>query len=135
MEDEVLGDTIAFTGVVRNFPVLDDFPSLKESGELVLIEIDAQAGDEYSGGVQGGWKLTTPDGGPGPSTGIADSEMAAAGFEPFDPPSRGESAKGWVAFQINEKADTYTLEYQRSAASVIGSDEVIPEKTWTFPLS
>lgn len=135
VEDKVLGNTIAFTSVVRDFPVPDDFSSLKEDGEIVLVQIDAQAGEKFSGGIQGGWGLTTPDGDPGNSTTIVDTEMAAAGYEPLDPPSRGESAKGWVAFQVNDRADTYTLGYKRMAASIIGSDQTIPTKTWEFPLS
>lgn len=135
VKDDVLGNTITFASVVRDFPVPDDFPSLQEDGEIVLVQVDAQAGEKFSGGVQGGWGLTTPDGAPGNSTTIVDTEMAAAGYEPFDPPSRGESSKGWVAFQVNDRADTYTLEYKRSAANVIGSDKTIPAKTWEFPLS
>lgn len=135
VKDDVLGNTIAFTAMVRNFPVPEKFESLKQDGELVLVEIDATAGKKFSGGVQGGWKLTTADGSLGNATSIADKEMAAAGYPPFDAPSRGESAKGWVAFQVNDKADSYRLVYKRSAATVIGSDQVIPAKTWEFPLS
>lgn len=134
VKDDVLGNTIAFTSVVRNFPVPDKFESLKKDGELVLVEVDAKAGSKFSGGVQGGWKLLTADGSVGNATTIADKEMTAAGYMPFDAPSRGGSAKGWVAFQVNQKADSFRLSYKRSAATVIGSDQVIPAKTWEFAL-
>ncbi len=101
----------------------------------MLVQIDATAGDKYSGGIHGGWRLKTPDGASGPATSIVDAEMAAAGFSPFEELSSGESGTGWVAFQVNKKADSYTLEYKRLAANVIGSEETIPAKIWSFPLT
>lgn len=134
VKDDVLGNTIAFTSVVRSFPVPDTFEALQEDGELVLVEIDAKAGSPFSGGVQGGWTLVT-EGSVAPVTTIVDEAMTAAGYTPFNPPSSGRSAKGWVAFQVNQKAAGYRLVYTRSAATVIGSGEVIPARTWEFPLT
>ncbi|WP_203337575.1 hypothetical protein [Nocardioides limicola] len=133
-EDEELGHSFTITGLVRNFPVPDNFTSLRESGELVLVEVDVTAGSEFSGGVQGGFKITSPDGTANSATTIAADAMEAAGFTPFTGVSRGESGIGWIAFQVNTKADTYTLNYERREASVIGQDRVIPAKVWEFPL-
>lgn len=132
--DDELGHSIKVTGLVRDFPVPDDFESLRESGELVLIEVDVTAGSKYSGGFYGGFEITSPDGTVNSETGIADDEMDAAGFTPFEDVSRAESGTGWFAFQVNTKTDNYTLMYERPAATVIGSDKVIPAKTWEFPL-
>jgi hypothetical protein len=132
--DDELGHSIKVTGLVRDFPVPDDFESLRETGELVLIEVDVTAGSEYSGGIKGGFKITSADGTVNAETSIADDAMDAAGFTPFEGVDRAESGTGWFSFQVNTKADTYTLVYERPAATVIGEDKVIPAKTWEFQL-
>lgn len=132
--DEELGHSIKITGLVRDFPAPADFESLRESGELVLIELDVTAGSEYSGGVHGGFKVISPDGTTNNATTIANDEMGTAGFTPFEGVNRAESGTGWIAFQVNTKADTYTLTYERPQATVIGQDKVIPAKTWEFQL-
>jgi len=134
--DDVLGDTISVTQMVRDFASSDAGAAVIEGGgEFVLLELDLAAGDQFSGGIQGGWKLLTEDGElAGSATTILDEEMAAAGFTPLDAPSSGETATGWVAFQVNTRSDAYTFEYKRQAATVIGQDTEIPEQVWTEPL-
>jgi|UPI0003C7E9AE hypothetical protein len=134
--DDVLGDTIRVTQMVRDFQPTEGGGSIVEDGgEFVLLELDLAAGDQFSGGIQGGWKLVGTDGElAGSSTSIVDADMEAAGFTPLEEPSSGETAKGWVAFQINTREDAYQFEYKRLAAKVIGQDTEIPEKIWTEPL-
>lgn len=133
--DDVMGHTIKVTQLVRNFPVPDKNESLKETGEIVLVEVDITTGTQYSGGVQGGFKLKSADGQTNAHTTAFKDEVTAAGYTPFDGVSKGETAKTWLAFQVNKKSDSYSLVYKRSAAKVIGTDEVIPEQEWEVPLS
>ncbi|MGL5929118.1 MAG: hypothetical protein ACRCY8_09290 [Dermatophilaceae bacterium] len=133
--DDVMGHRIEFTGVVRGFSSKEFTNVTEDGGEFVLVQVKATAGEKYSGGVNGGWKLESPDGSANPSTSIVEADMKAAGYEPFERLSRGESGTGWVAFQVNSASPSYTLVYTRQAAKVIGSDTTIPAKTWEFPLS
>ncbi|MCK5891345.1 MAG: hypothetical protein P1U38_07025 [Aeromicrobium sp.] len=134
--DDVLGDTISVTQMVRDFAPSDTGSAVVEGGgEFVLLELDLVAGDQFSGGIQGGWKLVTADGElAGSATTILDEDLEAAGLTPLDNPSSGEAAKGWVAFQVNTRADAYQFEYKRQAATVIGQDTEIPEQIWTEAL-
>ncbi|QFQ31446.2 hypothetical protein EEW87_015595 [Janibacter melonis] len=133
VEDPELGNTVEVTKIVRDF-ASEDFANIAEDGgEIVLVEIDAKAGDEFSGGVNGPFKLRA-DGTDSSSTSIVDDELEAAGMTPFDGPSRGEEATGWLAFQINTRADSYEFVYTRLAAKVIGSDKTFPKEEWTIEL-
>lgn len=133
VEDPELGNTVEVTKIVRDF-ASEDFANIAEDGgEIVLVEIDAKAGDEFSGGVNGPFKLRA-DGTDSSSTSIVDDELEAAGMTPFDGPSRGEEATGWLAFQVNTRADSYDFVYTRLAAKVIGSDKTFPKEEWTIEL-
>ena len=135
IQDDVLGDTIKITGMVRDFqaPSRTNIPD--GGGEWVLLEVDTKAGDKFSGGVQGGFTLYETGGElAGSPTGIIDEDMTAAGFTPWETASSGEQTKGWVAFQVNTRADAYQLQYKRLAASVIGGGDPIPEKIWKIDL-
>ncbi|WP_201468173.1 hypothetical protein [Janibacter melonis] len=133
VEDPELGNTVEVTKIVRDF-ASEDFANIAEDGgEIVLVEIDAKAGDEFSGGVNGPFKLRA-DGTDSSSTSIVDDELEAAGMTPFDGPSRGEEATGWLAFQVNTRADSYEFVYTRLAAKVIGSDKTFPKEEWTIEL-
>lgn len=134
--DDVLGDTISVTQMIRDFAPTDAGSAVVEDGgEFVVLELDLVAGDQFSGGIQGGWKLLTADGElAGSATTILDDDLEAAGLTPLDTPSSGEAAKGWVAFQVNTRADAYQFEYKRGAAKVIGQDTEIPEQIWTEDL-
>lgn len=130
--DDVMGHEVRFTGLVRDFPApatMEDF-----DGEILLVRVEATAGETYSGMVDGPFRLTSPDGRANARTNIADEDLAAAGYPPYEAPRSGESATGWISFQANTRSDTYTLEYERFAASVIGSDETIEQKIWEFPV-
>lgn len=135
IQDDVLGDTIKITGMVRDFQAPSRTNIPEGGGEWVLLELDTKAGDKFSGGVQGGFSLYQTDGElAGSTTGIIDDDMTAAGFTPWETASTGEQTKGWVAFQVNTRADAYQLQYKRLAASVIGGGDPIPEKIWKIDL-
>ncbi len=135
IDDDILENTISFTGLVRDFDSSSSPNIAADGGEWVLVEVDATAGDKFSGGINGGWKLLTADGElAGSASGIIDEDIDAAGFTPWEDISSGESGTGWVAFQVNTRSDAYQLEYKRMAASVIGGGDPIPEKIWTIDL-
>lgn len=132
--DDVMGDTITITHVMKGFPSTE-FPAIAEDGgEFVLVEVAVTAGDLYSGGVQGGFSLLSDGETAGAATTILDGELAAAGMTPFDGVDGGETGAGWVVFQVNVAKDSYELNYTRSAATIIGSDDTIEEQVWTVPL-
>lgn len=135
IQDDVLGDTIKVTGLVRDFQAPSRTNIPEGGGEWVLLELDTAAGDKFSGGIQGGFSLYRTDGELGGSTtGIIDDDMTAAGFTPWETASSGEQTKGWVAFQVNTRADAYQLQYKRLGANVIGGGDPIPEKIWKIDL-
>jgi hypothetical protein len=135
IQDVVLGDTIKITGMMRDFQAPSRTNIPEGGGEWVLLELDTQAGEKFSGGVQGGFTLYQADGElAGSTTGIIDDDMQAAGFTPWETASAGEQTKGWVAFQVNSRADAYQLQYKRLAASVVGGGDPIPVKIWKIEL-
>jgi hypothetical protein len=133
-KDDVMGHTIKVTGLARNFEAPNHANIPEGGGEWVLVEVDVKAGERYSGGVQGGFKLTSAGELAGSATGIIDAEMTTAGFTPWEEASAGEQTQGWIAFQVNNRFDAYQLEYKRGAASVIGGGDPIEEKVWTIDL-
>jgi len=134
IKDDVMGHVIKVTGLVRDFSSADHANITEDGGEWVLVEVDVTAGEKYSGGVQGGFKLTSSGELAGPATGLIDDELKAAGFTPWETASAGEHTKGWIAFQVNSRFDAYQLEYKRGAASVIGGGDPIDEKIWKIDL-
>lgn len=132
--DDVLGDTITIVQAIEGFPSTEFANITEDGGEFVLVEVEVTAGDLYSGGVQGGFKLLSEGETAGSATGIIDDEIEAAGMTPFDGVDGGETGSGWVVFQVNSAKESYELTYTRMAASVIGSDETIPEQVWTIAL-
>lgn len=132
--DPEYDNVIKITGLVRDFTAPSK-PNIPDGGgEWVLVELDTTAGDKFSGGIQGGFTLYTGEELGGTTTGIIDDDMAAAGFTPWETASSGEQTKGWVAFQVNTRQDTYQLKYKRLAAKIIGQDKEIPEKIFSVDL-
>jgi hypothetical protein len=87
-------------------------------------------GEEYGGLVSmGNFKISWDDGADfwGNKTRMVEEEMDAAGYTPLEDVSRSDGGEhtGWMAFLVDERADTYLVDYERSGAEVIGSDEVI----------
>jgi hypothetical protein len=62
IQDVVLGDTIKITGMMRDFQAPSRTNIPEGGGEWVLLELDTQAGEKFSGGVQGGFTLYQADG-------------------------------------------------------------------------
>lgn len=134
IKDDVMGHAIKVTGLVRDFAAPDHTNIPEGGGEWVLVEVDVTAGKKYSGGVQGGFKLTSAGQLAGSATGLIDDAMTSAGFTPWETASAGEHTTGWIAFQVNTRSGAYQLEYKRGAASVIGGGDPIAEKIWTIDL-
>lgn len=133
IRDDVLGHTIVVRSIVRNFPVPDRYPAIKDSRELVLVDLQLKAGNKYRTGLGGSeFSVVTADGGANNRhTTIVAAEMTKAGYEPLssevDP---GETGSGWVAFTVSPTdSKALKLRYKRLASQVIGSGKQIPEKT------
>lgn len=132
--DEEYDNTIKITALVRDFQAPSKTNIPDGGGEWVLVQLDTNAGDKFSGGIQGGFTLYAGGELAGTTTGIIDDDMSAAGFTPWEEASAGEQTTGWVAFQINTRADAYQFQYKRGAAKIIGQDKEIPEKIYTVDL-
>lgn len=138
IEDELLGDTIMVKGVVRNFPIPDRSSAIRGTREIVLVEVDLQAGEKFTGGLfPSALRIVTEDGGDAntPTTTV-EPEMKEAGYEPVA--SRvgpGKREKGWIAFVVSPlDSKTLMLRFKRGASTVIGSGKSIPKKTFDVPL-
>lgn len=133
-EDPDMGDTIEIVSVVRDFPSEEESELIENGGEVVLVEVSATPGEEYGGAIsEGDFEISWDDGQEFwmNKTRMVEAEMEDADRPIFDRVRRmdGEDHTGWIAFLVDERADTYILEYSRSAAEVIGSDETVDEFT------
>ncbi len=133
-EDPDMEDTIEIVSVVRDFPSEEESELIENGGEVVLVEVSATPGEEYGGAIsEGDFEISWDDGQEFwmNKTRMVEAEMEDADRPIFDRVRRmdGEDHTGWIAFLVDERADTYILEYSRSAAEVIGSDETIDEFT------
>ncbi|MGH3429002.1 MAG: hypothetical protein ACRDQZ_15800 [Mycobacteriales bacterium] len=138
IKDDQLGDIIKALSVVRNFPIPDKYPAIKGSKELVLVKFNLNVGTKYADVLSGDdFKLVSDGGSENFGTTIVDNEMKAAGYQPLPAGGvhAGQTATGWAAFTVTPLGSrTLTLRYTRLAATVIGSHESIPEKTFEVPL-
>lgn len=138
IDDPDFGDSVEVLSAVRDFPSEEEADVIAEGGEVVLVQVTVTPGQEGYGGLisMGNFKISWDDGAEfwGNKTRMVAEEMEAAGFEPLDDVSRsdGGSHTGWMAFLADERADAYTIQYERSGAEVIGSDEVIDRFQTTF---
>ena len=103
---------------------------MADGGEVVLLEVSVMPGDEYGGLVSmGNFEISWDEGEEfwGNKTRLVEEEMDAAGYAPLDDVSRSDGGEhsGWIAFLVDERADTYLVNYERDGAKVIGSDEEI----------
>lgn len=125
-------DTIEIISAVRNFPSEEEAETIEEGGEVVLVEVKVTPGQKFGGSIREGSFEISWDGGSdfwNNTTRTLEDELKEAGMKRFEKISRrdGGSATGWIAYAVREKADTYTLEYTRSAAKIIGQDKTIKE--------
>ena len=131
LKDPDMGDTIEVISAVRDFPSKEKADTIADGGEVVLLQVKVKPGKEYGGLIQDGNFQISWDKGADfwtPESQMGE-EMTAAKRTPFEDISRrdGGEATGWIAFEAEEKADTYLIEYERRGAKVIGADKEIPE--------
>lgn len=123
---------------MRDFASEEEAELIADGGEVVLLDVSVTAGTEYGGLVPAGhFRISWDDGADfwGNKTRMIEEEMEAAGYTPFEDVSRrdGEGG-GWIAFLVDERAESYLIEYSRAGAEVIGSDETIDEFTTEFEI-
>ncbi|MFE6645515.1 transcriptional regulator [Nocardioides sp. NPDC057772] len=132
LKDPDMGDTIEVISAVRDFPSKESADVIADGGEIVLLQVKIKPGQEYGGRISDGNFQISWDNGADfwtPDTSQLEEELTAAKRTPFDDISRrdGGEVTGWIAFEADEKADTYLIEYSRAGAKVIGSDKEIAE--------
>lgn len=138
IEDVDMGDTIEVVSVVRDFNSPGQADLVADGGEVVLVEVVVNTGTEFGGLVSAGnFRISWDEGADfwRNKTRMVEDDMEAAGYTPFDDVSRRDGeGSGWMAFLVEERAETYLMEYSRSGAKVIGSDDTIDEFTTEFEI-
>lgn len=132
LKDPDMGDTVEIVSAIRDFPSTEEADLIADGGEVVLLQVKVKPGKEYGGRVSdGNFEISWADDSSPSDTRLISEEMTAAKRTPFEDISRrdGGEATGWIAFRVDEKADTYVVTYTRDGAKVIGSDEEIAEFT------
>ncbi|MBG6098967.1 transcriptional regulator [Nocardioides luteus] len=134
LKDPDMGDTIEVVSAVRDFPSTEEADLIAEGGEVVLLQVKIKPGTEYGGRIsEGNFEISWDNGGDFESsdTRLMTEELTAAKRTPLEDVQRRDGGEhtGWIAFQVEEKADTYLIEYERDGAKVIGSDKTIAEFT------
>ncbi|WP_292649774.1 transcriptional regulator [Nocardioides sp.] len=130
-KDPDMGDTVEVISAVRDFPSTEEADLIADGGEVVLLQVKVKPGKEYGGSVSYSNFDISADG--GSDFDSADSqleeELTAANRTPLDSVRRMEGGEttGWIAYTVDEKGDTYLIEYERPGAKVIGSDKTIAE--------
>lgn len=132
LKDPEMGDTIEIISAVRDFPSTEEADLIADGGEVVLVQVKIAPGKEYGGRVsEGNFEISWDEGADFESsdTRLMTEEMTAAKRTPLEDVQRRDGGEhtGWIAFQVEEKADTYLIEYTRDGAKVIGSDKTIAE--------
>ncbi|NYI80568.1 transcriptional regulator [Nocardioides panzhihuensis] len=132
LKDPDMGDTIEIISAVRDFPSTEEADLIADGGEVVLVQVKVKPGKEYGGRVsEGNFEISWDKGADFESsdTRLMTEEMTAAKRTPLEDVQRRDGGEhtGWIAFQVDEKADTYLIEYTRDGAKVIGSDKTIAE--------
>ncbi|MFD7073554.1 transcriptional regulator [Nocardioides sp. NPDC059952] len=134
IKDPDMGDTIEVVSAVRDFPSTQEADLIAEGGEVVLLQVKIKPGTEYGGRIsEGNFEISWDQGADfeGSDTRLMTEELTAAKRTPLEDVQRRDGGEhtGWIAFQVEEKADTYLVEYERDGAKVIGSDKTIAEFT------
>ncbi|MFJ9392505.1 transcriptional regulator [Nocardioides sp. NPDC101246] len=133
-KDPDMGDTIEVVSAVRDFPSTEEADLIAEGGEVVLLQVKIKPGTEYGGRIsEGNFEISWDQGADfeGSDTRLMTEELTAAKRTPLEDVQRRDGGEhtGWIAFQVEEKTDTYLVEYERDGAKVIGSDKTIAEFT------
>jgi hypothetical protein len=134
LKDPDMGDTIEVVSAVRDFPSTEEADLIAEGGEVVLLQVKIKPGKEYGGRISdGNFDISWDNGADFESadTRLMTEELTAAKRTPLEDVQRRDGGEhtGWIAFRVDEKADTYIIEYTRDGAKVIGSDKTIDEFT------
>ncbi|MGO2112336.1 MAG: transcriptional regulator, partial [Pseudoclavibacter sp.] len=129
---------ITVVTAVRDFSSEAEAELIADGGEVVLLEVSIVPGTEYGGRVSAGnFEISWDDGADfwSDKTRLIEDEMEAAGHTPFDGVARSDGeGSGWIAFLVDERSETYLMEYSRSGVEIIGSDETIDEFTTEFEI-
>lgn len=130
--DPETDDVVEIVSVIRNFPSEEQADVIADGGEVVLVQVKVTPGEQYGGAISEGAFKISWDGGSeywSNKTRMVTEDLEDADLEEFDRIARrdGGSKSGWIAFIVEEKTDSYHLEYTRDAAKVIGSDKTIDE--------
>ena len=118
--DAPLGHTVEVTDVVRNFSVEGGTEPVRDGAEVVLVKLAVTAGSTYYASVsQNDFGLLTTSGGVAAdhSNYTYEDDMASAGYEVLSRVGHGESAAGWISFELKHPQDELFLKYERAAAN------------------
>ena len=131
-DDPDIGDTIQIVSAVRHFPSTEQADLIAHGGEVVLIEVTITPGTDFGGRIsEGDFKISWDNGADfwNNKTRMVADEMNAADFPALEDIARRDGGEhtGWIAFLVDQQADTYLLQYTRPESKIIGSDEVLDE--------
>lgn len=130
LSDPEVGDKVTIISAIRGASYPSVAEKIAEGSELVLLQVKITPSGDFGGLVSpGSFRLNKADGDQERYTSRIDDELEADGKLVLDAPRRDGEATGWVAFLLDddEKAATYTGEYTRNAAKVIGEDKTLAE--------
>lgn len=135
LDDTAVGDSVTVLSAIRGatYPSVAD--DIADGSELVLLQVKVTPSGDFGGLVSpGSFRLNKADGDQERYTSKVDDDMEADGKKVLRAARRDGETTGWVAFLFDddEKAATYTGEYTRAAAKVIGEDKTLPEFKATF---
>jgi hypothetical protein len=118
--DVPLGHAVEVTDVVRHFSADGGAEPVRDGAEVVLVKLAVTAGSTYYASVsQNDFGLLTTSGGVAAdhSNYTYEDDMASAGYEVLSRVGHGESAAGWIAFELKHPKDELFLKYERAAAN------------------
>lgn len=133
--DEETGDVITIVSAVRNNPTEYYLANDNPDGEMIYLEVEVTAGDQF-GGVISQQDFVLDDGGEEVNyAGTADDELTAAGFEYFEgtPRSDGEGT-GFIPIYVETTGDTLKGAYVRPEMKILGEDATVPEFRGEFEI-
>ena len=129
--DPDMGDSIAVTGIVRNFPKP---ASIVAPGEVILVQVTVTAGSKfYAGWNESGAVLVN---GSGEEFNSADLDsvagpMAAAGYTPFSVANENgivhtgkTGAPGWLTFIVDDTKGPLFFGTHHGDASISGGGSI-----------
>ena len=133
--DEETGDVITIVSAVRHNPTEYYLASDNPDGEMIYLEVEVTAGDQF-GGVISQQDFVLDDGGEEVNyASTADEELAAAGFENFEGASRRDGGgAGYIPIYVEQTDDTLSGAYVRPEMKILGEDATVPEFRGEFEI-